>query len=73
MNIIINIIYNAPDIDSKTMRSGLFPLRGKNPVEVAYEFWKWIQSEEPLELELMKVVYDEENDITDLVKNFSLN
>jgi hypothetical protein len=43
MNIIIEIIYNAPEIDSKSMRSGSFPLRGKKPEDVAFEFWKWIK------------------------------
>jgi hypothetical protein len=68
MNIIINIIYNAPTIDCKSMRSGLFPLRGKSPVEVAFDFWNWIKSEEPLDLELVKVIVDGDQDITELVK-----
>jgi hypothetical protein len=68
MNITIRIIYAAIEVESKSMRSGSFPLKGRKPEQVAYEFWKWIQKEEPLELELEKVIVDAE-DITELVKS----
>jgi hypothetical protein len=67
MNITIRIIYTAIDVNSKSLRSGSFPLKGRKPEKVAYEFWKWIKSEEPLELVLEKVVLDGE-EITELVK-----
>lgn len=67
MNITIRIIYTAIEVESKSMRSGSFPPKGRKPEMIAYEFWKWIRKEEPLELKLEKVVVDGE-DITDLVK-----
>jgi hypothetical protein len=67
MNITIRIIYTAIEVESKSMRSGSFPLKGRKPEEVAYEFWKWIKSEEPLELVMEKVIVDGE-DITEQVK-----
>jgi hypothetical protein len=68
MNIVIKIYYKALEVNSKSYRSGLFPLKGKSPEEVAFDFWKWIKNEEPLNLELLKVIVDGDQDITEKIK-----
>lgn len=42
MNVTIEIHYIA---DSKIMQGGSFPLRGKQSVQVALDFWKQIKKE----------------------------
>jgi hypothetical protein len=69
MNIVISIYYIAVEVGVKSLRSGSFPLKGKRPEEVAHEFWKWIKSEEPLDLELVKVTVEGDQDITEKVKS----
>ena len=66
--VILRIFYITPDADgAKTLRQGEFPLKGKKPEEVAYQWWKDIKREYFLELHLYKVMC-EDKDITDLVK-----
>jgi hypothetical protein len=67
MNTSIRIDFIAVDTSSKAYRSGTFELKGRKPEKVAYDFWKWIQKEVPVELQLEKVIIDGV-DITELVK-----
>jgi hypothetical protein len=53
--------------DNKVHRRGEFQLKGKQPEEAAWEFWKWIKREHPWEVELEKVLCEGEN-ITEEVK-----
>jgi hypothetical protein len=64
-NITIEIHYKG---DSKALRRGSFPLRGKNPERVAYEFWKSIKKEMPYPVVLEEVLAAGE-DVTDLVRD----
>jgi hypothetical protein len=66
MNITIEIHYKA---DSKLMQRASFPLRGRKPDRVAYEFWKSIKKEMPYPVVLEEVLAAGE-DVTDLVKDF---
>jgi hypothetical protein len=52
----------------KALKSGSFPLSGRKPEQVAYEFFKWIQKKQPNEIQLEEVIIDGNKDITDLVK-----
>jgi hypothetical protein len=63
-NITIEIHYKG---DSKALRRGSFPLRGRRPERVAYEFWKSIKKEMPYPVVLEEVLAAGE-DLTDLVK-----
>lgn len=65
MNVVIHIHYIANDMG--VLRRGSFPLKSRNPEEVAYEWWKQIKRESYVNLELDKVIADGE-DITQLVK-----
>ena len=65
MNITIEIHYIG---DSKALRRGSFPLRGRKPERVAYEFWKSIKKEMPYPVELEEVLAANE-DVTELVKD----
>jgi hypothetical protein len=62
--ITIEIHYRA---DSKLMQRASFPLRGRRPERVAYEFWKSIKKEMPYPVVLEEVLAAGE-DLTDLVK-----
>jgi hypothetical protein len=64
MNITIEIHYKA---DSKLMQRASFPLRGKKPERVAYEFWKSIKKEMPYPVVLEEVLAAGE-DVTQQVK-----
>ena len=64
MNITIEIHYKA---DSKLMQRASFPLIGRKPAYVAYEFWKNIKKEMPNHVELEEVLAAGEP-ITELVK-----
>jgi hypothetical protein len=65
MNVIIEIHYIA---DSRIAQKASFPLRGKQPVQVALDFWKQIKKEMSYYAKLEKVIVDGKKDITDLVK-----
>jgi len=43
MNVLITIRYHSPA--GPVLQQGEFPLRGKKPERVAYEWWKQIQNE----------------------------
>jgi hypothetical protein len=62
--ITIEIHYRA---DSKLMQRASFPLRGRRPERVAYEFWKSIKKEMPYPVVLEEVLAAGE-DLTHLVK-----
>jgi hypothetical protein len=65
MNLLIQIFYTSND--NSILRRGGYPLKNRQPKEVAYEFWKWIKREHPYPCELEKVIANGE-DITQLVK-----
>jgi hypothetical protein len=64
MNITIEIHYIS---SSKIMQRASFPLRGRRPEQIAYEFWKSIKKEIPYPVELDEVFAAGE-DVTDHVK-----
>ena len=64
MNITIEIHFKA---DSKLMQRASFPLRGRRPERIAYEFWKSIKKGMPYLVELEEV-HAANEDITELVK-----
>jgi hypothetical protein len=64
MNITIEIHYKA---DSKLMQRSSFPLRGRKPEWVAYDFWKSIKKEMPYRVELEEVFAAGE-DVTQQIK-----
>jgi hypothetical protein len=63
--ITIEIHYRA---DSKLMQRASFPLRGRRPERVAYEFWKSIKKEMPYPVVLEEVLASGE-DVTQQVKD----
>lgn len=65
MNVTIDIHFSATG--GKVLKSGSFPLRGRNPENVAYQFWKQIQKEQPHEVHLEEVIVNGDQDITELV------
>jgi hypothetical protein len=65
MNITIQIHFNSNE--NKVLRSRTFPLRGKKPEKVAYEWFKQIRREMPFGAVLEKVICKGE-DITEKVK-----
>lgn len=65
MNVTIEIHYIAA---SRIAQIGSFPLRGKQPVQVALDFWKQIKKEMSYHAKLEKVIVNGDKDITDLVK-----
>jgi hypothetical protein len=65
MNVIIEIHYTG---DSKIAQKGSFPLRGKNAVQVALDFWKQIQKEMSYHAELDNVMVNGDEDVTEMVK-----
>jgi hypothetical protein len=67
MNVTIQIHYITIENNGRILQRGSFPLKRKKPEEVAYEFWKWIKKEMPLEIAIEQVIADGE-DITELVK-----
>jgi hypothetical protein len=64
MNVTIEIHYKA---DSKLMQRASFPLRGRKPERVAYDFWKSIKKEMPYPVVLEEVLAAGE-EVTDQVK-----
>ncbi|MCM2532552.1 hypothetical protein NDK43_09340 [Neobacillus pocheonensis] len=67
MNVSIEIYYIAVEYQNKILRQGSFPLRGKKPEQVSFEWWKQIRKESYVDLELEKIIADGEN-ITQLMK-----
>lgn len=67
MAVIIQIHYIDIDRKSKIFTKRGFPLKGRKPEAVAYEFWRWIKREISVEIKLEKVIVEGE-DITELVK-----
>jgi hypothetical protein len=65
MNVIIEIHYTG---DSKIAQKGSFPLRGKNAVQVALDFWKQIQKEMSYRVKLENAFVNGDEDVTELVK-----
>ncbi|MDQ0197939.1 hypothetical protein [Neobacillus ginsengisoli] len=53
---------------TRITKRGNFPLKGKNPEEVAYQWWKHISNEMSFFAELEKVTVNSDQDITELVK-----
>jgi hypothetical protein len=66
MTVTIDIHYTASS--SRALQSGSFPLRGKKPEMVAYDFWRQIKKVMSYRAELEKVIINGNNDITELVK-----
>jgi hypothetical protein len=66
MNVVIEIHYLSSG--GKAQKSGSFPLRGRKPEYIAYQFWKQTQKEQPFEVQLESVIANGDQDITDLVK-----
>jgi hypothetical protein len=66
MNVTIDIHFSTSA--GKALKSGSFPLRGRKPEYIAYQFWKQIQKEQPHEILLEEVIADGNKDITHLVK-----
>jgi hypothetical protein len=65
VNVNIQIHYVAA---SRILQRGSFPLRGRKPEQVAYEFWKQIQKEMSYRAVLEEVIADGDQDITELVR-----
>jgi hypothetical protein len=65
MNVTIDIHFFATG--GKVLKSGSFPLRGRKPEYIAYQFWKQIQKEQPFEVQLESVIANGDQDITNLV------
>jgi hypothetical protein len=65
LNVNIEIHYIS---ESKILQRGSFPLRGRSPEQIAYDFWKHIKKEMPYPLVLEEVLAAGE-DVTDLVRD----
>lgn len=65
MNVAIEISYISNE--TKIMRRGSFPAKGRSPEKVAYDWWKQIQREMPFGVDLSQVLIDGE-DRTEQVK-----
>jgi hypothetical protein len=65
LNITIEIHYKA---DSKIMQRSSFPLRGRKPEWVAFDFWKSIKKEMPYPV-VLEEVFAAGEDVTDLVRD----
>jgi hypothetical protein len=65
MNVLIQIHYISNEI--KVLQGGSFPLRGKKPEQVAYDWWRQLKREMSYSGELEMVIADGE-DITGLVR-----
>jgi hypothetical protein len=63
--VIITIRYTSPA--GTVLQQGDFPLRGKNPEEIALQWWRQIQKEVYTD-ELVSVVVGIDEDITEKVK-----
>lgn len=75
MNINITIHYRSTS-DSRLLQSGYFPVNSlefkkdpnKEAARVAYEWWKLIKRDMSFQVIIDKVTYNEEHNITELVK-----
>ena len=65
MNVIIEIHYISNG--NKVMQRGSFPLRGRKPEKVAFDWWKQIKREMPFGAELSELLIDGE-DKTEIIK-----
>lgn len=63
MTVTIQIHYKA---ESKGSQQTSFPLKGKRPEQIAFLWWKQIKKEMSYQLELEKIIADNQ-DITQLV------
>lgn len=64
MNVNIRIKYSFPA--GRAQQGGSFPLRGRKPEQVAFEWLKQIKREVNFE-ELLEVIVDEKEDITEKI------
>lgn len=67
MNVVIQIHYKATELGNKLLQRGSFPARGRKPEKVAYDWWRDIKKEMPVDIELEKVIIDGE-DQTEKIK-----
>lgn len=75
MNITIQIFYTS-DYDSKLMQKASFPVNtyhfkqkpDQEAARVAFEWWKLIKHDLSYRVKIEKVIYNGENDITELIK-----
>ncbi|NRD80150.1 hypothetical protein HPT25_22700 [Bacillus sp. BRMEA1] len=65
MNVTIEMHFIASG--NKSMSAGSFPLRGRKPEQVAYEWWKQIKKETSYHAQLERVIAIGDQNITDLV------
>lgn len=65
MNVVIQIHYIAEG--TKVLQRGSFPAKGRKPEKVAYDWWRELKREMPVEIAIEKVIADGE-DITEKVK-----
>jgi hypothetical protein len=65
MNVLIQIHYISNGI--KVLQHGSFPLKGKKPEQVAYDWWRQLKRKMSYSGELEMVIADGE-DITELVR-----
>ena len=63
--VIIQIHYTSI-ANTKSYQKVVIPLKGRKPEMAAYQFWKWIKSQTPIDIFLGKVLCEKE-DITELV------
>lgn len=66
MNITIEIHYKSDS--GKALQRGSFPLRGKKPELVAYDWWKKIKHEMSYRVQIEEILFNGGVDITELVK-----
>ena len=66
MTATIQIIYRSAASGSKILQGASFPLRGRQPQEVAFDWWKQIKREMPVD-SLVQCLCNGE-DITEIVK-----
>lgn len=65
MTVIIHIHYRS-SMNTKSYQKAEIPLKGRKPEKAAYEFWKWIKKQIPIDVSIEKVLCENE-DITELV------
>jgi hypothetical protein len=64
---VIAIYYLSVNSQTNILQRGEFKIQGKKTEQVALSFWMQIQREMPVEVKLIKVLFDGK-DITDLVQ-----
>ena len=65
MTVIIQIHYTSI-ANTKGYQKAAIPLKGRKPEMAAYQFWKWIKSQNQIDVFLGKALCEKE-DITELV------